>query len=91
MPARTLCVEGGWIVISTSVGEENETPFIRVWKPLPNRCVLKTLRVSLKGKAQRGQYLLAVGLGRYTTVLLFLNCGNINPVVCLFHVKIENF
>ena len=33
-----------------SVGEENETPFIRVWKPLPSRCVLKTLRESSKGK-----------------------------------------
>ena len=34
-------------------------------KPLPGRHVLKTLRGSPKGKAQRGQYLLAVGLGRY--------------------------
>ena len=25
------------IVIPILVGEENETPFIRVWKPLPNR------------------------------------------------------
>ena len=31
----------------------NETFVIRVWKPLPRRCVLKTLRESLKGKAQR--------------------------------------
>ena len=37
----------------TSVGEENETFFIRVWKPLTG---------SLRGKVQRGQYLLAVGL-----------------------------
>ena len=54
-----------------SVGVENETPFIRVqkplsvWKPLPSRRVLKTLRGTRKRKAQRGQYLLAVGLGRY--------------------------
>ena len=48
----------------TSV-EENETPFIRVWKPLSSKCILKTSRGSLKGKAQRGQYLLAVSLGRY--------------------------
>ena len=27
--------------IPTSVGEENETFFIKVWKPLPNRRVLK--------------------------------------------------
>ena len=49
----------------TSIGEENETFFIRVRKPLPSRRVLKTLRRSPKGKAQRGQYLLAVGLGCY--------------------------
>ena len=35
---------------STSVGEENETPFIRVWKPLSSKRVLKTLRESPKGK-----------------------------------------
>ena len=46
--------------ISWGVGEVNETFFIRVWKPLPSRCVLKTLR-----EAQRGQYLLAVDLGCY--------------------------
>ena len=45
--------------------EENETFFIKVWKPLSSRHVLKTLRGSLKGKVQRGQYLLAVGLGGY--------------------------
>ena len=28
--------------------EDNETPFIRVWKPLPNRRILKTLRGSPK-------------------------------------------
>ena len=36
-----------------------------MWKPLLNRRVLKTLRGSSKGEAQRGQYLLAVGLGCY--------------------------
>ena len=35
----------------TSGEEENETPFIRVWKPLPSKRVLKTLRESSKGKA----------------------------------------
>ena len=34
----------------TSVGEENETFFIRMWKPLPNVRVLKTLREAPKGK-----------------------------------------
>ena len=37
----------------TSVGEENKTLFIRVWKPLPSRRVSKILRGSSKGKAQR--------------------------------------
>ena len=48
-----------------SVGEKNETFFIREWKPLTSRHVLKTLRGSPKGKACRRQYLLAVGLGCY--------------------------
>ena len=47
------------------VGEENETFFIRVWKLLPSKRILRTLRGSPKGKSQRGQYLLGVGLGRY--------------------------
>ena len=45
------------------VGEEKEALLIRVCKPLPTRRVLKTLRENSKGKAQREQYLLAVGLG----------------------------
>ena len=40
---------------STSDREENETFFVRVWKPLPSKRILKILRESLKGKAQRGQ------------------------------------
>ena len=36
----------------TSVEEENEAIFIRVWKPSPSLRVLKILRGSLKGKAQ---------------------------------------
>ena len=48
-----------------SVGEDNKIFFIRVWKPLLRRHILKTLRGSSKGKVQRGQYLLAVGLGGY--------------------------
>ena len=39
----------------TSGGEENETFFIRVWKLLSSRRILK----------QRGRYLLAMGLGHY--------------------------
>ena len=31
-----------------SVGVGNKTFFIRVWRPLPNKCVLKTLRESPK-------------------------------------------
>ena len=48
------------------VGEENGTFFTRVWKPLPSKRVLKTLRGSPKRKTQRGQYLLAVGLSYYS-------------------------
>ena len=51
----------------TLVGEGNETFFIRVWKLLPSRRVLKTLSGSSKGKAQRRQYLLVVNLGCYIT------------------------
>ena len=36
-----------------------------MWKPLPSIHVLKTLKGSPKGKAQRGQYLLTVSLGHY--------------------------
>ena len=39
--------------------------FIKVWKPLPSIHILKILKGNLKGKGQIGQYLLAVGLGRY--------------------------
>ena len=39
---------GGVLVDPTSVGEGNETFFIRVWKPLPNRHVL-----NLEGKPER--------------------------------------
>ena len=45
------------------IGEENEVSVMRVWKPLPSRHVLKTLRGSQKGK--QGQYLLVVSLSRY--------------------------
>ena len=50
MLTRKLGPEGSGLRYPTSVGEENETPFIRVWKPLPIRHVLKTLRESSKGK-----------------------------------------
>ena len=63
MSASSLGPKEGWIVDPTSIGEENETPFIRVWKPLPSRDIVKTLRESPRGKAQRGQYRLSVGLG----------------------------
>ena len=58
--------KGGGLWDPTSVEEENETSLIKVWKPLPSRRVLKTLRESLKEKSQRGQYLLAMSLGRYS-------------------------
>jgi len=49
----------------TSVGEKNVVFFIRAGKSLHSRRVLKTLKRSSKGKAQRGQYLLVVGLDCY--------------------------
>ena len=58
-------LEGGWIVRShvSWGGDLFEIAFTRVWKHiLSRRRVLKTLKGSLKQKAQRGQYLLAVGL-----------------------------
>ena len=55
-----------WIFVrSQSARKENETFFIKVWKLLPSRRVLKTLRGCSKGKAQKGQYLLTVGMGCY--------------------------
>ena len=64
VPARRLSPKRGWtrggvpnkdaeprwgeLWDPTSVGEENEIPFIRVWKPLSSRCILKTFRESSK-------------------------------------------
>ena len=41
--------------------------FVRVWKPLPNRDVLKILRRNPKRKDQKEQYMLAVGKGKPST------------------------
>ena len=38
---------------SLSVGEKNEPFFIRAWKPLPSRHVLKALRRSPEGKTKK--------------------------------------
>ena len=54
VPMRTLDPKGGGLWDPTSSGEENETFFIKVWKPLPSKRVLKTLRGSLKRKALAG-------------------------------------
>ena len=62
--------KGGGLWDPTSVGEENKAFFIRVWKPLPSRHILKTLRRNPKGKAQREQYLLVVGLHCYSRPFL---------------------
>ena len=48
MLARTLGLEGGGLRDPTSVGEENGIPFIRVWKPLSSRWVLKNLEAKPK-------------------------------------------
>ena len=62
---RTLAPKGGGLCDAILAGKGNKACLIRMWKPLPNRCVLKILRGSLKEKAQRRQYLLAVDLGCY--------------------------
>ena len=49
MSARILTPKGGGLCDPTLVGEENETPLIRVWKPLFSGRVLKTLRGTPKG------------------------------------------
>ena len=56
VPMRTLGPEGRWVV---------KAFFLRVWKLLPSRHVSKILMGSPIKKAQRGQYLLAAGLGYY--------------------------
>ena len=51
---RNECQRGRWdpkeggLLDPTSIGEESETPFIRVWKPFPSKRVLKTLSESPK-------------------------------------------
>ena len=50
-----------------SWGEERSILY-KGGKPLPRRRILKTLKGDLEGKAQRGQYLLAVGLSYYRRV-----------------------
>ena len=44
----------------TSVGEENEAFLIRMWKPLPSKCVLKPWSWRKYVTGPSGQYLLAV-------------------------------
>ena len=78
-----MCQQGRWVPKEgglrglTSIGKGNVCQQGRwpegvdwVWKSLSSRCVLKTLKGSLKGKAQRGQYLLAMGLGSYNYGLI---------------------
>ena len=52
-----------------SVGEENETFFIRVWKLLPSRRGLKPCGEAGEGKPKKGN-ILAAGLGRYNPTLV---------------------
>ena len=75
-----------------SIGEVNEAFFIRVWKALLSKHVLKTLRGSPIGKTQRRQYLLAVGLdGRlhipYLFIYLWNDCRRIQVVLSMRSVK----
>ena len=50
---------------STSVGEENESLHIRVWKPFSNRRIFKPWGWRRYVMGQSGQYLLTVDLGCY--------------------------
>ena len=66
---RMLGPEGGGLRGPTLIREGNKCKR-ECWapkgvEPLRNRRILKTLRRSSKRKAQRGQYLLAVGLSCY--------------------------
>ena len=47
MPASLLDPKGVDCEISQLVGEGNETFLIRVWKPIPNGHVLKTVRLTV--------------------------------------------
>ena len=78
MPARTQGPEGGWIVRSHIGWGGVGAFFIRVWKPLPSIRVLKTLRGSSKGKTQRRQYILAVGLSCYSISCQVINIASLN-------------
>ena len=68
MPARTLSFEEGWIGGShiDLRGERNILYKGVGTTSLPSRRVLKTLREISKGKTQKEQYLLMVGLGCYS-------------------------
>ena len=55
---------------STLVEKENKTLLVRTWEPLQNVKDVGTSPGGLKGKFQRGQYLLGVDLDRYTVVFL---------------------
>ena len=57
-----------------SIGKGNKVFFVRVWKPLPSRRVLKTLRGSSKG-VQIGQFLLQ--WARAVTIHISLSEGKL--------------
>ena len=80
MLARTLGLEGGVnCEISHRLKRGTESLFIMIWKSLPSRHVLKILRESLKGKAQRRQCLLALDLGCYRIIRKYVS----DVLVCL--------
>ena len=61
VPARILGLEGGWIVRSHIGWRGEQNIFYKGVETSPE----KTRYKNSKEKAQRGQYLLAVGLGCY--------------------------
>ena len=54
----------------TSIEEGNETFFIKGWKLLPSRRVLKTLRENSKRKIQREQYLPMIDFDYHSTIVI---------------------
>ena len=61
---RCWALKGGGLWY-TLVGEKNETPSMRVWKPFSGRQCFRKHWGEAQRKVQQGQYLLALGLYCY--------------------------
>ena len=85
MLPRTLGPQRGGLWDPTLVVDGNETFLIRVWKPLPNRHILKPWGWRQYISSQSGQYLSVEGLGSYTLVVIYL--ARKWPKIQIFQVK----